>query len=458
MINNAISVNPYDQKTIFQHPYIHADHIASIATRSEQGSQVWSQITIENRALYLKAIAQAIKNKLPHYALLATQEMGKPITQSKAELEKCIVALEYYAHHSSEILQGLTVPTNHKYSHIHFEPIGTVLAVMPWNFPYWQVFRVMGPILMGGNAMILKHASNVSQCALAIAEIMKEAQIPEGVFQTVIMTGKDVASLLAQPAVQAVTFTGSTEVGKIIAQNAGKYIKKQVLELGGSDAYIVCADANIDEAVSALVHSRLNNAGQSCIGAKRFIVLADIYEEFLAKTIQEMETYKLEHPELETCKLGPMQSVKARNELHEQVLAALAGGAVSQLGAYLPDESAAYYPPTLLTNISKDNPAYSQEFFGPVALLFQAQNIEEAIQIANDTPFGLGGGIFTQNEEEGLRIGIKMLKAGSIAVNSCVSSDPRMPFGGIKESGYGRELHHFGLMEFVNIKSVVLHE
>lgn len=449
------SINPYNDTVVYQHEYLNKTDINYKLDKAKTAQEYWSNCSIEERCMYFQNIIKVIKENIDAYALLPTVEMGKPITQSTAELEKCIWALEYYINNVAEYLASQNVATQHKYSKIHYEPLGIVLAIMPWNFPYWQVFRAMGPILLSGNTMLLKHASNVTQCAIAIEDILKKAGLPDGVFQTLVMASADVATVIANPYVQAITFTGSTDVGKIIAQTAGKHIKKQVLELGGSDAYIVAADADLPSAATALVQSRLNNAGQSCIGAKRFIFEESIYDTMLTLIQKEMDTYIMGDPNNKETTLGPLYSKQAQKDLHEQVQTAIQNGAALIKGGIIPSEVGAFYPPTILTNINKDNPAYSQEFFGPVALVFKAKTLEDAITIANDTPFGLGGGIFIGDENLGINIASKKLKAGSVAVNACVSSDPRMPFGGIKESGYGRELHQMGMLEFVNIKSVV---
>lgn len=451
------TINPATNQPINTYPTLTQDHIDTAIDSAHAGHLLWAKTTIEERVQLLRNLAQIIIEQAATVAPIASQEMGKPITQGIAELEKCARAIHYYADNATQFLQPQKVTTEFSKSYVSYQPLGVVLAIMPWNFPFWQVFRAIGPILIGGNSMLLKHASNVSGCALAIQEMMDLAGFPQGVFQSLIIHSSQVENIIAHPFIQAVTFTGSTAVGKTIAATAGKYLKKQVLELGGSDAYIINEDADIALAVKELATSRLNNAGQSCIGAKRFIVHQNIAKQFTEEIVTAFTKYEtLQNPLDSTTTLGPMTSVAARNELHEQVLENISLGAQLLCGGYIPEHPGAYYPPTVIANINATMPAYRDELFGPVATIITAKDIEEAIRIANDTAFGLGAGIFSSNVAWAEQIANERLHAGSVAVNQCVHSDPRMPFGGIKESGYGRELSEFGFREFVNIKSVVV--
>ncbi len=455
MTTSVSSVNPANGKAIATYNVLEASGFDAVLRNSSEGLERWKSLTVGERAAFMLRIADVIEADLHRYAAIATAEMGKPISQGVAELEKSAVSLRYYGAHAEAFLQPEVISTANRKSYVVYRPLGTVLAVMPWNFPYWQVFRVMAPVLLSGNVMLLKHASNVSGCALAIGSILKDAGLPEGVFQALIIQAEDTEYFISHPAVQAVTFTGSTATGKKIAATAGRYIKKQVLELGGSDAYIVCEDADLRLSARALAQSRMNNAGQSCIAAKRFIVHKAVEEEFIALLSEEMQQYEMGDPSAPSCKLGPMAREDLRNELHRQVRESVALGARMVMGGYIPDREGAYYPPTILAGVAKGMPAYSEEFFGPVAIVITVASEEEAVRVANDTVFGLGGGIFSRDEERALRIAELLVDAGTVNVNSCVVSEPALPFGGIKESGYGRELSRNGLMEFVNIKTIV---
>lgn len=456
MPNHTTTINPSNNQPLFTYPLQDAESLQQIAYNSGEAFKNWRKKTIQERANYLQKIIDILRTYKEKWALIATQEMGKPIQQSIAEVEKCADALAYYMTNSASFLQPKQVATGNSVSFVCYQPIGTVLAIMPWNYPFWQVFRVLGPILMAGNTMILKHASNVSGCSNAIAEIIKMAQLPIHVFQNVICNANDVTHLIAAHQVQAVTFTGSTAVGKKIAALSGANIKKTVLELGGSDAYIVLEDADLVLAAKTLAQSRMNNAGQSCIGAKRIIVMESIKDDFLNIFQQEMQAYTFGNPEENDCKLGPMASHQQRDALHKQVIESVAMGAKLLIGGSIPKHLGAYYPPTILTDITKNMPAYSEEFFGPVAIVLSATSEQEAIFLANDTKFGLGGGIFSKDIAKATNIARASIEAGTVAVNSCVASNPLLPFGGIKESGYGRELSEWALYEFSNIKSVVV--
>lgn len=449
------SINPATLETIAQYPEDTSIQIQEKLDHAALGQQNWQKLSLSEKCQYLYQLADHLEQNATKYGTIATVEMGKPLNQSIAEVEKCAKSLRYYADHAAQLLAPELVTTEHEESFVSFEPLGTVLTIMPWNFPYWQVYRAMGPILIAGNSMILKHASNVTGCALAIQEAMDTVGFPQYTFQTIVAPSSALEAVYAHPQIQAVAFTGSTAAGKKVAAAAGSYIKKQVLELGGSDAYIICEDANIEKAVNSLTQSRLNNTGQSCIGAKRFIVLDSIKESFISKLKAQFEAAQFADP-MTSPALGAMASIAFRNELHEQVQDSIQAGAALICGGYIPQANGAFYPATILSDVKKGMRAYHEEMFGPVATVIIAESLAEAITIFNDTPFGLGGGIFTADTALAKELAMKQLHSGSIAVNHCVSSDPRLPFGGIKESGYGRELSQYGLREFVNIKTITI--
>lgn len=450
------SVNPATGHTLQTYKPHSAADAAVAATHAQQAFQDWSRLGVPQRAAHLIAIAQQLEQQKEALAVLMTAEMGKPIKQSREEVSKCIRNMEYYAVHGPEMLADETVKTDAAESFITYQPLGVVLAVMPWNFPLWQVLRCMAPILLGGNTMLLKHASNVSGCALAIEKAVKDAGVPEGVFTTLLLPSNEVAGLIANPAVAAVTFTGSTAAGTQVAAAAAALVKKQVLELGGSDAYIILEDAELDKAATICAEARLVNTGQSCLAAKRFIVVKEVAEAFTQKFLEALRSKVFGDPMDETNDLGPMARADLRDELHRQVTDSVAKGAVLLCGGFVPESAGAYYPPTLLTNVGKGMPAWEEELFGPVAALCVAQDEADAIRLANNSTYGLGSAVFTQDIARGKRIAAEELQAGNAFVNEQVHSDSRMPFGGIKQSGYGRELGTLGLREFVNVKSVVV--
>jgi succinate-semialdehyde dehydrogenase/glutarate-semialdehyde dehydrogenase len=383
-------------------------------------------------------------------------EMGKVLREAVGEIEKCATVCSFYADNATSFLKNEVIQTEASESYIIFQPIGTVLAVMPWNFPFWQVFRFLAPALMAGNTGVLKHAANVPGSALAIEQLVRDAGFPENVFRTLIIGSAKVKAVIENPLIKAVTLTGSTSAGKSVASIAGSVLKKSVLELGGSDPYLILEDADIEKAAQLCVTSRLINAGQSCIGAKRFIIADKIYDEFEAEFVRLMSEATYGDPLNPATKIGPLARPDLRDELHQQVENSRKLGATVLLGGFIPEETAAFYPPTVLTNVLPGMPAYHEELFGPVAVLFRFKTEEEAIRIANDTVFGLGAAVFTSDVTKGKLLAEKGLEAGCVYVNDFVKSDPRLPFGGIKESGYGRELSAVGIREFVNIKTIVV--
>lgn len=450
------SINPANNKSIKTYDEMTINQIEKIISSAQKEYEIWKTTTFETRAKLMFNAASVLRKNVKEYSELMTEEMGKPIAQARAEVEKCAWVCDYYAENTENFLKDEFVKTDASESFITYQPIGIVLAIMPWNFPFWQVFRFAAPNLMAGNVGILKHASNVSGCALAIEDVFKQAGFPENIFTSILVSSKNVKEVISNEMVKAVTLTGSVPAGKSVASLAGSLIKKTVLELGGSDPYIILEDANLEQAVKSCVNSRLLNAGQSCISAKRFIIVESVYDKFEKLFFDFMSSKKMGDPMDENNDLGPQASLQLRNELHNQVLKSVKQGAEIILGGYIPDLAGAYYPPTILKNVMPGMPAFDEELFGPVAALIKAKDEEEAIQLANKSIFGLGAAVFTKDVARGKEIARNKLNAGSCFVNDFVKSDPRLPFGGIKESGYGRELSPFGIKEFVNIKTVYI--
>ncbi len=450
------SINPATDEEIKSYQVMDEIEIAKIISLSNSDFLSWKETGFSERTLKMKRAAEILRQKRDSLGKLMTLEMGKPILQSKSEIEKCAWVCDYFADNAERFLSDEVIATEASKSFVTFRPLGAVLAVMPWNFPFWQVFRFAAPNLMAGNAGILKHSSNVTGCALAIEEIFREAGFPDNIFRTLIVPSKRIKEIIENKNIRAVTITGSVAAGKSVAGLAGSVLKKTVLELGGSDPYLILKDADLEQASGACVVSRLINGGQSCIAAKRFIVVEDVYKEFERLFLQKMEKRKMGNP-LDTANdLGPQARTDLRDELHEQVERSLRLGAKLLLGGYIPDMKGAYYPPTVLADVRPGMPAYDEELFGPVAALIRVKNEEEGIRTANDSNFGLGAAVFTSDIKRGEIIAKEKINSGSCFVNEFVKSDPRLPFGGINESGYGRELSAIGIKEFVNIKTVYL--
>jgi succinate-semialdehyde dehydrogenase / glutarate-semialdehyde dehydrogenase len=409
------------------------------------------------RSNWLRCAAGTLEGEKSELSRKMVLEMGKPIRAAAQEIEKCALACRYYAEHAPAFLQDETMVTGPARGFVRYLPLGAVLAVMPWNFPFWQVFRFAAPALMAGNVGLLKHASNVPGCALAIEEVLRKGGFPAGAFQTLMIGSDRVASLLEDPRISAATLTGSLGAGSNVAMTAGRKIKKTVLELGGSDPFIVMPSARLDQAVSTAVQARTVNNGQSCIAAKRFILHRTIASEFQGKFTERMAALKVGDPLEASTEIGPLATHDVLKSLEEQVDRTANMGAQVLLGGKRMDRPGYFYPPTVLARIPQDSPAYREELFGPVASLFVVDDLDEAIRLANDTPFGLGSSVWTEDERERSRF-IDEIEAGMTFINGMVASDPRLPFGGIKESGYGRELSHLGIREFVNIKTVVVNE
>ncbi|GIX08289.1 MAG: aldehyde dehydrogenase [Candidatus Poribacteria bacterium] len=448
------TVNPSNGKVVARYREASSREVEAVIQKAERAWLEWRETEFSERAKFMRRAAEILRANAGAYAELMATEMGKPLPQGKAEAEKCAWACEYYAENAERFLADEAVATDASKSYVAYRPLGTVLAIMPWNFPFWQVFRFAAPALMAGNAAVLKHASNVFGCALEIEKIFREAGFPEGLFGTLLVGSGRVKEIIRHPAIKAVTLTGSTPAGKAVAAQAGAVVKKTVLELGGSDPYVVLEDADLGLAVETCVNSRLINGGQSCIAAKRFIVVKPIIGEFTERYVETMRAKKMGDPFEPGVDLGPQAREDLRDQLHRQVKRSLAKGAKLLLGGEIPKGPGAFYPPTVLAGVRKGMPAYDEELFGPVAAIIEAKDEEDAIRIANDSSFGLGAAVFTKDVERGERIARDRLEAGSCFVNALVRSDPRLPFGGIKESGYGRELAIFGIREFVNVKTV----
>jgi succinate-semialdehyde dehydrogenase/glutarate-semialdehyde dehydrogenase len=448
------AVNPATGERIKSYEIHDPKQVDEIITRCDAAFGSWRSVPFAKRAELMNAAARILRERKDRYGRLMSDEMGKLVRDGVAETEKCAWVCEYYAEHAERFLGRESIDTDASSSFVQFEPLGVVLAVMPWNFPFWQVFRFAAPSLMAGNTGLLKHASNVPGSALAIEEVFTDAGFPADVFRTLLVPGRAMSDVISHPKVRAVTLTGSTPAGRSVAARAGEMLKKTVLELGGSDPYVILEDADLDLAVEQCVSSRLINAGQSCIAAKRFIVAPAIREEFESRYVEEMRGRTMGDPLDPSSHIGPQAREDLRDELHEQVQQSIAKGARCLLGGEVPDRPGAWYPPTVLTDCRPGMPAYDDELFGPVASIIPVQDEEEAIRVANDTVFGLGAAVFTRDVARGEEIAAKRLDAGCCFVNSLVKSDPRLPFGGIKESGYGRELGPYGIKEFVNIKTV----
>ncbi|WP_304236479.1 NAD-dependent succinate-semialdehyde dehydrogenase [Jiulongibacter sediminis] len=450
------SINPANNKKLQEYTLLTDEEVGQKLEQSDQVYKIWRKTNFSERGKLMLKASDVLNVNKDKYALMMTREMGKTLSSSRAEVEKCAWVCRYYAENAETFLHDEQIQTDASRSYVTYQPLGVILAVMPWNFPFWQVFRFAAPALMAGNAAVLKHASNVPGSAALIQEVFEEAGFPKGLFTNLWISSKQVEKLIENPIIKAVTLTGSEKAGASVAAKAAQHIKKAVLELGGSDAYIILEDADLDLAAKQCTESRLLNTGQSCIGAKRFIVLDEVYEEFLLKFKEQMLESVTGDPEKEETTMGPMARTDLRDELHEQVMKSVEKGAEIQIGGEIQDLTGAYYPATILTNVKPGMPAYEEELFGPVASVIKVKDEAEAIQVANDSKFGLGSGVFTKDLSRGERIARYELEAGSSFVNQYVKSDPRLPFGGIKTSGFGRELSHHGILEFVNTKTIYI--
>lgn len=448
------TINPVTGETIKTFESESASSIQAKLALSQQSFEDYRKTPMSQRSQWLNNAAEILERDKLRFGQMMTTEMGKTIKSAIAEVEKCALVCRYYAEHAAEFLADVPASTDASKSFVRYQPLGIILAVMPWNFPFWQIFRFGAPALMAGNVGLLKHASNVPQCALAIEEIFREAGFPEGVFQTLLITADQVATIVTDPRVKAATLTGSESAGASLAATAGKELKKVVLELGGSDPFIVLKSADLEAAVSTAVAARMLNNGQSCIAAKRFIVEESIADEFERRFLKKFQALKIGDPMDENTDIGPLATPGILEDLDKLVQACIEQGSKVLIGGKrLSDRPGNFYLPTILTDFPPGTPADQEEFFGPVALLFRVADLDAAIKLANSTSFGLGASAWTKDEDQANRL-IDELEAGAVFINGLVKSDPRLPFGGIKRSGYGRELGIQGIQEFVNIKTV----
>jgi len=447
------SIDPTTGNIIREYREHTREEVEQIIREVHNAWLLWKETSFESRSRLMKNAAQILRQKKDEFAMLMTLEMGKLLRESTAEIDKCAWVCDFYADHAAEILRDEVIDTDAARSIVAFQPIGPILAVMPWNFPFWQVIRFAAPALMAGNAAVLKHASNVPGCALAIEEIFREAGFPENLFRTLLIPSSVVESVIANPLIAAVTLTGSESAGSQVASAAGKHLKKTVLELGGADPFIVLNDADVDAAAKTAVTARMINQGQSCIAAKRFIVEATVMERFESALKSAFEALRIGDPMDPVTQVGPMARPDLVDEIERQVKASIAAGARLVTGGHRPKHAGCYFEPTILADVSKGMPVYAEETFGPVVSLITARDEAEAIRVANDSNFGLGGCVWTRDLQRGENLARK-IETGAMFVNGMTKSDPRLPFGGIKRSGYGRELGSYGIKEFVNIKTI----
>ena len=452
-METTTSINPATEKEIASYARISVKEADKKIAKAHKSYLNWKQTSFEERKKLMRNLAAIFQKNKEKYAQLATEEMGKIIEQSRSEIEKCAKICNYYADHIEELLADEIIETEAKKSYVTFQPLGVTLAVMPWNFPFYQVIRFAAPAVMTGNTGVLKHASNVQGCAFALEEAFIEAGFPRGVFTNLNISSKNMEAVIKNPNIVAVTLTGSEPAGRSVAKIAGNKLKKTVLELGGSDAYIICEDADLEKATDLATFGRLQNNGQTCIAAKRFIVLESIYDDFIEQFTKKMANAKMGEPTDEEVYYGPMARVDLRNELHKQVEKTISQGGTLILGGKIPEGKGAYYPATILSDLTPGMVGFDEELFGPVASVIKAKDDKEAIALANNSSFGLGSGVITGDIKRGEKIALQ-LEAGNSFVNKLVVSDPRLPFGGIKNSGYGRELSSFGIKEFVNTKTI----
>ncbi|WP_431656324.1 NAD-dependent succinate-semialdehyde dehydrogenase [Pantanalinema rosaneae] len=447
------TINPATGETIKTFEPLTDAELETKLALAQRAFEQYRFTSFEQRSQWMNAAAQVLEEQKETFGKIMTLEMGKTLKSAIGEVEKCAWVCRFYAENAAQFLADLPGESDASRSFVRYQPLGAVLAVMPWNFPFWQVFRFAAPALMAGNVGLLKHASNVPQCALAIEEIFHQAGFPNGVFQTLLIGADKIAGLMADDRIKAATLTGSEPAGASLAVAAGQQIKKVVLELGGSDPFVVMPSADLDAAISTAVTARMLNNGQSCIAAKRFIVANSIADEFEHRLIEKYKALKMGDPMLPDTDIGPLATAKIRDEIHQQVQAAVQQGARLAIGGQPLDGVGNYYPPTILTDIPAGAPVAREEFFGPVAMLFRFADIEEAIYLANHIPFGLGASAWTTDPAEQEQL-INGIEAGAVFINGMVKSDPRLPFGGIKRSGFGRELSIQGIHEFVNVKTV----
>ena len=444
------SINPYNNEVIEEFLAFDAEKVERIIKRSMAAFKQFKTVTFEERAQLMKRAGEILRHDKAVFAHTITTEMGKPIRESVNEIEKCAWVCDYYADHAKHFLQDQVIETDSRKSYIKHQPLGPILAVMPWNYPFWQVFRFAAPALMAGNTGLLKHASNVTRCALQIEDIFRKSGFPEGCFQTLILESRHIEKLIEHDAIKAITLTGSEQAGSQVAAAAGRNIKKSVLELGGSNAFVVLDDADLERAALAGVQSRMLNTGQSCIASKRFIVMRPVAEKFIALFKEKMQLLRTGNPLDSTTEAGPLARIDLAEQLERQVTQSVSKGAKIILGGR---RDHANFAPTILTDVKPGMPAFDEELFGPVAAVTLVDTSEEALTLANMSSFGLGCSVFTRSQEKAATF-IEHIEDGAVFINSAVRSDPRLPFGGTKRSGYGRELSEYGIKEFINIKTV----
>ncbi len=447
------SINPSSEEVLAEFDPWSAAQVDAALDAAVQAQRAWRARSVEERAEVLRSVAALLRDRSERYAQLITMEMGKPITEALAEVEKCAVGVEHYAEHGPRYLAPEPVKTESLDSYVAYEPLGVILAIMPWNFPFWQVFRAGVTLLIAGNGVVLKHASNVPQCALAVEEVFRDAGLPDGLLRAVLLEGPAVESVIADTRIAGVTLTGSSEVGSRIASIAGRHLKKQVLELGGSDPFIVLADADVPYAARVAARARNQNNGQSCIAAKRFIVEEAVADEFGALFADAVRALRVGDPADRAMNVGPLARGDLRDTLERQVAESRQMGAEPIVGGERVNGRGYFYAPTILDGVTDAMPAFREETFGPVAALIRARDLDHAIELANDTPYGLGAAVWTRDLEASKAIA-RRIEAGGVFVNGIVASDPRMPMGGVKASGYGRELGRHGIWEFTNIQTV----
>jgi len=445
-------ISPFNSTFLSEHQYITDSLAENLTHKSSQTFVTWGVMSVADRLNFIKTLIFALTKQQHLLAKQCSLEMGKPIKQATAEVEKCKTLCEYYLNHAESFLNSQNIDTDGSESFVKYEPLGVVLGVMPWNFPYWQVFRFAIPAIIAGNTVLVKHASNVAGCAILLEKLFIEAGFPKGVYQNLLISGDQVKAVIDNPIVKGVSLTGSEKAGAAVASAAAAQIKKAVLELGGSNGLIVLADADLDTTVPIAVNARMQNAGQSCIAAKRFFVHSSIYNEFLERFIKGVSTLKLGDPMDEATDMGPLARIDLAKDVEEQVNKSVAMGAKIVLGGKRTD---AFYEPTILTNVSADMPVFNEEVFGPAVPVLSFDTFEEVVALSNKTNFGLGVSVFTADVET-LKTKLHLFEEGAVFINAMVKSDAALPFGGVKRSGYGRELAENGIKEFVNVKTVYI--
>jgi len=447
------TINPTTGQTVARYQEHTPEYVEAVLQNAFNAQKDWARRPLVERSAQLKRVAGVLRERKAEYASLITLEMGKPLAEAQGEIEKCAWTCDFYAESAPRYLADMQVESNAAESSVVFEPIGVVLAIMPWNYPFWQFIRFAAPALAAGNGAILKHAETVPQCAAALESLLVEAGVPKGLMTNLMVEPARIQGLIDDPRIAALTLTGSTRVGKIVASQAGRAMKKQVLELGGSDPFIVLADADIELAAKTAAKARFSNTGQSCISSKRFIVEDAVADRFVEAFCRYVRELKVGDPFQEGTTLGPMARLDLREELHKQVERSVAAGATLILGGHKVDGDGFFYAPTVLDHVTADMAAGSEETFGPAAAILRVRDVEEAIQLANATEYGLGAALWTTDMARAQKL-VRQIEAGAVFVNGLVASDARLPFGGIKQSGYGRELSDFGIREFTNIKTV----